>query len=69
MTAAGLTPDGVVKIFDGTTKIGKGTLVDGKVTITLKSGKLSLGKHALRVRYVGTASIAGSQDTIVIKIV
>ncbi len=69
VTAAGLTPDGVVKIFDGTTKIGKGTLVDGKVTITLKSGKLSLGKHALRVRYVGTASIAGSQDTIVIKIV
>ena len=57
VTAPGTTPGGKVAIFDGTKQIATGTLSGGAVTVTLPL--LSVGKHTLHAKYLGS-SLVGS---------
>jgi Zn-dependent metalloprotease len=67
VASAGGTPAGTVEIFEGSKKIGTGTLANGAVTITI--GKLKPGKHTLTVKYLGNADFAASQTTVKVKVV
>ncbi|WP_405880139.1 Ig-like domain repeat protein [Streptomyces sp. NBC_01136] len=55
VTAAGTTPTGTVRVYEGSHVLATGTLSGGKVTITLP--KLSRGKHTLHVFYVGSTTV------------
>jgi 5'-nucleotidase len=59
---AGATPTGTVKLLDGATEVGAGTLgADGKVTITLPAKTLPAGVKTLTAAYSGDAThVAGS---------
>ena len=65
-------PAGTVQVYLGTKLLGTGTLKsDGKVTIKIsekKAKKLKAGKNTLTVKYLGSATVAASQDTCVIKV-
>lgn len=54
----GIVPTGEVRVLDGTKVIATGTLVNGKVTITLP--KLDRGIHLFTVRYPGSEQLSGS---------
>lgn len=65
VTAAGTTPTGTVRIYEGSRVIATGTLSGGKVTITLP--KLSKGRHTLHAYYTGSSTVntkAGAGFTI-----
>jgi hypothetical protein len=65
-------PTGTVQVYFGTKLLGTGTLKsNGKVTIKIpekKSKKLKLGKNTLTAKYLGSATVAPSQDNFVIKV-
>ena len=65
-------PAGTVQVFLGTKLLGTGTLkANGKVTIKIpekKAKKLKVGKNTLTVKYLGSATVAASQDTCKIKV-
>ncbi|GAB3863804.1 hypothetical protein GCM10028801_32050 [Nocardioides maradonensis] len=63
VTAPNLVVGGSVKVFEGTKLLGKGTLVGGKVVITLP--KLAKGTHSLKATYAATANVAAGQSAIV----
>ena len=68
VTAAGAVPKGTVKVFLGTTLLGKGTLsATGTVTITVTKD-LAVGKKTLTVKYLGSANFGASQKKIVVTI-
>jgi len=67
VTAVGATPTGTVKVFMGTTLLGKGTLVGGKVTITV-TRDIAVGKHTLVVKYLGSANFGASQKKLVLTV-
>jgi hypothetical protein len=58
VTATGVVPGGTVYVYDGRTKIAVGRLSKGTVTITLPL--LSVGKHTLHARYLGSATVAAA---------
>ena len=72
VTTASGVPAGVVKVYLGTKLLGTGTLKsDGKVTIKIsakKAKKLKIGKNTLTAKYLGSATVAASQDDFVIKV-
>jgi hypothetical protein len=72
VTAPGTTPTGTVQIYKGDKLLGTGTLgADGKVTIKIskkKAKKLKIGKNTLTAKYLGSATVAASQDDFVIKV-
>jgi Zn-dependent metalloprotease len=68
VAAAGGAPTGTVQVFDGSKLIGSGTLSGGKVTITISKGLKKAGKHTLTVKYLGSANVAASQDTVKVKV-
>jgi Zn-dependent metalloprotease len=68
VAAAGGTPTGTVQVFDGSKLIGTGTLANGTVTITITNGLKKEGKHTLTVKYLGSANVAPSQDTVKVKV-
>ncbi|MEU1405478.1 Ig-like domain repeat protein [Streptomyces sp. NPDC005728] len=55
VTAAGTTPGGTVRVYEGSKVLATGTLSGGKVTITLP--KLSRGKHTLHAFYAGSSTV------------
>lgn len=58
---AGIYPTGSVKVYKGSTALATKSLVSGKATVTLP--RLSVGKHKLRVKYVGSTNVAPSYST------
>ncbi|HET7845810.1 MAG TPA: Ig-like domain repeat protein, partial [Xanthomonadales bacterium] len=50
---AGGTPTGTVRVFEGATQVGSGTLVGGKATISIPG--LAEGTHFLTASYLGAA--------------
>lgn len=58
---------GKVVAKEGSKKIGGSTLKSGAAKIKLDV--LKVGKHTVTVSYPGNASISGSKDTVVIKVV
>ena len=68
VTAPGTTPTGTVRIYTGGTKVGTGTLVDGKVVISITKD-FPAGKRTFVAKYSGSATLAASADTFSVKIV
>ncbi|MDX6372299.1 MAG: hypothetical protein QOD98_1287 [Nocardioidaceae bacterium] len=66
LTGSSSKASGTVTIKEGTKVLGTGTLVNGKVTITLKK-KLKPGKHKLTASWAGDANAAGSEAKFKIK--
>ena len=67
VTASGTTPTGTVQIWTGGTKVGTGTLTDGKVVIAITKD-FPAGKRTFTAKYLGTATMAASQDSFTVKI-
>jgi hypothetical protein len=65
-------PTGTVQVYLGTKLLGTGTLKsNGKVTIRIpekKAKKLKVGTNTLTAKYLGSATVAPSQDDFVIKV-
>jgi hypothetical protein len=72
VTTASGVPAGTVEVYLGTKLLGTGTLKsNGKVIIKIsekKAKKLKVGKNTLTAKYLGSASVAPSQDDFVIKV-
>ncbi len=72
VTTASGVPAGTVQIYLGRKLLGTGTLKsNGKVTIKIpekKAKKLKVGKNTLTAKYLGSPTVAASQDTFVIKV-
>ncbi len=70
-TASGAT-SGTVQIYKGSKLLGTGTLgAGGKVTIKItkkKAKKLKLGKNTLTAKFLGSSTLAPSQDDFVVKV-
>ncbi|MFJ8492647.1 Ig-like domain repeat protein [Streptomyces sp. NPDC094038] len=62
VSATGVTPTGKIKIYNGSTLVGSGTLSSGKVTITV--AKLPKGKRTLSVRYSGSGYVNAKSKNI-----
>ena len=62
-----------MQVYLGTKLLGTGTLKsNGKVTIKIsekKAKKLKVGKNTLTAKYLGSATVAASQDDFEIKVV
>jgi hypothetical protein len=52
------TPAGTVDFYDGSTKLGSGTLSNGQATY--QTSNLALGSHAISATYEGSTSFQGS---------
>jgi len=67
VSGAGGTPSGTVRVLDGSTQVGRGTLASGRVTVSLSSS-LKVGTHRLTVVYGGDARFSGSSDAVSLKV-
>ena len=65
--AGALPPSGSVTVLDGTTNVGAGPVIAGKVTIAVTLQ--SLGSHTLTAQYSGDSNYAASSGTIAISVV
>jgi sugar lactone lactonase YvrE len=61
LTSSAGTPTGTVAFFDGTTKLGTGTLAAGVATYATSS--LAVGAHAITAQYSGDANFAAVTST------
>ncbi|RHA38020.1 alpha-L-arabinofuranosidase C-terminal domain-containing protein [Cellulomonas rhizosphaerae] len=68
VTGAGGTPTGTVRVLDGSTQVGRGTLASGRASVKLTSS-LKVGTHRLTVVYGGDARFSGSSDVVTVKVV
>ncbi|MFL6159659.1 MAG: Ig-like domain repeat protein, partial [Marmoricola sp.] len=59
-SAATAKPTGTVTVFDGLVQVGTGVLLNGSATVSMDTGGLSEGDHALTVSYGGTDDYAAS---------
>ncbi len=66
--ALGVTPDGEVVLVYGGLEIGRGTLNNGKTTITL-TRTFNVGKRSIRADYLGTDNVAPSTVRTILKVV
>jgi hypothetical protein len=64
----GLPVPGKVVAKEGKKTLDAATLKSGKAALNLGK-KLKLGKHKITVTYLGTPSVKGSSDTVVVKVV
>ena len=69
VTPSGGAATGTVQIVLDGKVVGTATLSGGKAKIKVKTKKLSLGKHTLLAKYLGTANISPSQKTFKVKII
>lgn len=67
VTATAGTPTGTVRVLEGSTKVGSGTLSGGRATVTLT--RLPVGTHRLTVVYDGTSRFLTSQGAVTLKVV
>jgi polygalacturonase len=65
--AGALPPSGSVTVLDGTTNVGAGPVIAGKVTIAVTLQ--SLGSHTLTAQYSGDSNYVASSGTIAIAVV
>lgn len=68
VTAVGTVPTGRVSIFLGTTRVGTGMLVGGKVKILITKD-LPVGKKVFTAKYLGSANVAPSSAKFTVTIV
>ena len=72
VSAPGGTPTGTVEIYKGSKLLGTGTLgAGGKVTIKITkkmAKKLKVGKNTLTAMYLGSATVAASEDDFVVTV-
>ena len=69
VNGAGSTPTGAVRVLAGDTLVGTGTLVKGRVTITVKTVDLgTAGTLPLTVRYDGDAEHRASDDELTLTV-
>jgi hypothetical protein len=66
-TVGGIVPSGAVQVFRGTTRVGTGTLVAGRATVTLSA--IARGTSSLTVRYLGDTRFAPANRSAVVFIV
>jgi Zn-dependent metalloprotease len=69
VTAPGVKPTGVVKIYKGTTLLAQGTLVNGVVSIKVPTTNLAVGSHSLKAKYAGSSTVATSYKYFAIRVV
>lgn len=62
-----VTANGVVKVFKGKQLLGKGTVTGGVATIKVKKN-LKRGKYTLQAEFVGSTTVAPSEDSFKIRI-
>ena len=55
---------GSVEILDGATPVGTATLTDGSAEVPISGTALAGGSHTLKVRYLGDATYAPSEDSV-----
>jgi hypothetical protein len=60
-------PTGVVKFYDGATKVGKATLSQGVATLTYSS--LSVGRHFIAARYLGDSNFNVNKSKSIVQVV
>ncbi len=65
--AAGVTPEGKVKLFADGQKIGRGTLVKGKLVIKV-TRNLAVGTYKIVAEYLGSDTVLPSSDKVRITI-
>ena len=72
VTSTSGIPTGVVQVYAGSKRLGKGTLSNGKVKLKIskkKAKKLKVGKNTLTASYLGSATVAPSEVDFVVKVV
>jgi hypothetical protein len=65
--SGGPTPIGSIQFFDGTTRLGSGTLVRGSgpnAVFTFAAAHLTLGDHVIRAMFAPSAHFAGSSGAL-----
>ena len=66
--AVGVQPTGEVVVLDGTTELGRTTLVDGRATVTV-GPFTQAGTKTLTVRYLGNEQVEGSETQVRVEVV
>jgi hypothetical protein len=53
---------GLVEFWDGTTYLGRGSIVSGKATLAVNTSltPLSVGTHTIQARFVGSTTVRAS---------
>lgn len=70
VTVTPSTATGTVQLFDGTAKVGEGTLTgDATTTIAIPAGTLSVGAHQLRLAYSGDSLVKPGEGTVTVQVV
>ncbi|KRC66011.1 hypothetical protein ASE12_15365 [Aeromicrobium sp. Root236] len=70
VNGAGPTPTGQVRVLDGDTLVGTGTLAGGRATVTVSTKDLgAVGVNELTVRYDGDAEYRASDDTVTLTVI
>jgi 5'-nucleotidase len=60
---------GTVELYDGTTKIGEGTLTGDATTIAVPAGALEVGSHTLTLEFLGTDAVKPSSGEVAVTVV
>lgn len=69
VTASSTNATGTVRILNGTTVLGTGTLTGGKTSVALLANSLPVGQNTLTVEFLGDASNAPSSSTFSVRVV
>ncbi|CUR61263.1 conserved exported hypothetical protein [metagenome] len=69
VTVSPAADGGTVELYDGTTKIGEGTLTGDATTIAIPAESLSVGVHTLTLKFLGTDGVKPSQGQVAVTVV
>ncbi|GAA1977863.1 hypothetical protein GCM10009798_43860 [Nocardioides panacihumi] len=68
VSADGVVPTGTVQILDGQDVVGSGTLVDGKVVVTIAEKAYKRGTYTLTAAYSGGGRVLPGSDTFTLTV-